>query len=439
MSRLSLRFGLRSLAVLALILLAACSGDDGPGSPAPTGNVEFAFCSGDRAPEWVAVQDGDAAWVRLLPAAGTFYQTRFTTGRGGLAYVDGDGHNLVVRFGTAAELATTCAQGTKHVTGTAANIGVNGLASLALGSVQSSHPGSNNGPFNLYNVPEGPQDLFAARFPSGSLEYPSDRIILRRAQDLPAEGELALLDFESAEAFVPVTARVTAVGLDGPLDAEITSWWLGRRGATTALVMWSGAITQGSATWHAVPEERLEANDLNALHVTTYDAGGRYRSVITYLRRVGDLAVQMGPPLERPEVIRVTQSPYLRPRVLLASQAEYQRSASARFYQVGLAVTVTMSSAYLGNTPATWTLELPDFSLVDDWNAAWGLDPAANLQWDIVAEGGPNPLLGDVPEAGQHSQYASFAAGDPLDITAVNDEAPPARRRWGFPRPAYYP
>ena len=132
---------------------------------------------------------------------------------------------------------------------------------------------------------------------------------------------------------------------------------------------------------------------------------------------------------------RVTESPYLRPRVQLASQVSYGRVASARFYQVGLAVTVTVSAGYLGATPATWDIELPDFSSVDGWSAAWGLDPGRNLQWDIVAEGGANPGLGDVVREGDRSMYASLAAGDPLSIRALKRDGPPEPHRWGFPRP----
>lgn len=431
--------GRRPCVVLALAFLAACGSSDGPSDPPSATDVELAFCTGVFAPHWVAAQDGDEAWRRLEPVAGSRYQAPFTTGRGGLAYVDGEGHNLVVNYGLAAELATACASGSKHVTGTTANVGENGLASLALGSVRAFDYGSDTSPFDLWSVPDGPQDLFAARFPRGSLRYPADRMIIRRAQDVPPEGELATLDFGAAEAFAPVTAGISATGLNGPLDAEVTSWWYGDRGRTIAMVMWSGAILQGATTWSAVPLEQLEADDLSFLEVTTYDASGRYRSVVTFLRTPGDRVVDMGPELNRPELTRVAESPYLRPRVLLASQASYGRVASARFYQVGLAVAVTVSAGYLGGTPATWDIELPDFSSVDGWSAAWGLDPGLNLRWDIIAEGGPNPGLGDLVRDGDKSLFASFAGGDPLSIRAVKRDGPPEPHRWGFPQPTARP
>src|SRR5438309_9191098 len=51
------------------------------------GSVSTTFCSA-YAPIWLAVQDGNGAWTRVLPNPGTTtYELSFSSGKGGLAFV----------------------------------------------------------------------------------------------------------------------------------------------------------------------------------------------------------------------------------------------------------------------------------------------------------------------------------------------------------------
>ena len=53
-----------SSALLCAALITGCSGDDGPPDE-PGTLVSLSFCAGE-APVWLATQDGDAAWTRVL-------------------------------------------------------------------------------------------------------------------------------------------------------------------------------------------------------------------------------------------------------------------------------------------------------------------------------------------------------------------------------------
>ena len=111
--------------LLALSLVIACSNDGmtsapAPGPPPSSGpphsptTVEVRFCNG-VAPDWVAFQDGDAAWARATPVvdgAITRFRYAFTSERGAVAAVrvfppGNRGTTLNIQYGRPNELITT--------------------------------------------------------------------------------------------------------------------------------------------------------------------------------------------------------------------------------------------------------------------------------------------------------------------------------------------
>jgi hypothetical protein len=61
---------------------------------------------------------------------------------------------------------------------------------------------------------------------------------------------------------------------------------------------------------------------------------------------------------------------------------EYDNVVRISYIQDHHFASVEVTSGYLGGTPATWELEMPDFSGVDGWDNSWGLDPAASPSMD---------------------------------------------------------
>ena len=135
----------------------------------------------------------------------------------------------------------------------------------------------------------------------------------------------------------------------------------------------------------------------------------------------------MGPVLNRPAVTFPNTSPYLRPLVQFASQVEYGEAAAVEFYQSSRGATVGVSAAYLGGTPATWQLELPDFSGVEGWDNAWGLDPTAPTQWLVRAQAGAVPYVRAQLHEGDRFLYAAQRSEE-ASIKAAIDNMRPRNR-----------
>jgi hypothetical protein len=203
-------------------------------------------------------------------------------------------------------------------------------------------------------------------------------------------GELASLDFEGPEAFEAASVQLTITGLSAPIYASAGSDFYDGDGWMNGVGVSSVSET-ASASYAAVPPDRLAADELSAVWVAADDELGA--RVIYSFSRTPVQAVEIGPVLTRPDITYPNVTPYLRPVARLRSQPEYERLALVDYSQGGRSASVEVTAAYLGGTPATWQLELPDFSGVDGWNNSWGLDPAAPPRWYVEAQGGVNPFV----------------------------------------------
>ena len=162
--------------------------------------------------------------------------------------------------------------------------------------------------------------------------------------------------------------------------------------------------TPGPLLYSAVPQDRLGPGEFSSLQAVTYDQLGG-RSAATYFRTPTDRVVTMGPMLDTPVITWAGSPPSVRPRAQLASQPPYARVATITYYQATGTVSVAVTSAYLGGTPATWDIQVPDLSSVDGWNDAWGLG-AGPVNWRVAAEGGSIRGLGDILHDGDSAMSA---------------------------------
>jgi hypothetical protein len=87
-------------------------------------------------------------------------------------------------------------------------------------------------------------------------------------------------------------------------------------------------------------------------------------------------------------------------RARVDAQAEYPSAARILFYQEPAAndtraTYVQVSSAYLGGTPTSWDIAIPDLSGLTGFNNAWMPVTASPTLWQLFAFGGRAELLSD--------------------------------------------
>jgi len=400
------------------------------------GSVSITFCSA-LAPIWLAVQDGDGAWTRVLPNSGTTtYELSVPSGKGGLAFVYS--HNILAATGTylyvtyadftpqgfsSADVGMVC--GSRTVNGSVANVGATEQATVTLGEIQAgASPGAGTFPlYQLSNVGSGPQDLFAGRGAFSGTTFAVNKVILRRALSPADNSTLALLDFD-ADGFVPASANVTVTGL-GADSAFVSSSFTARLGS--GLVEGGGVLNSfvyraasGAQPYAAIPLAQLTTNDIQYLiaGATGANAG---REAWLFFRNPLNQTLALGPDLNTPTVTKLVTAPNARPRVQLASQTEYNRLIVALFTQTALnrGVFVQATPGYYGGVPATWDVTMPDLSAAAGGNSAWGLRDGTPIEWSVLAQGGAL-LGGDLATDGSTSQDASRWSSTPLTAGALS-------------------
>lgn len=385
----------RTLVTAASLGIVACG--DTPTQPITPTEVTLKLCG--TAPAWVAFQDGDGAWTEVegVPT-GTSYTYTFTMTApiGGVAVVDTLTCSVVnwVVYGTAAELAQLysgeqCGSGRKTITGSLAG-GTTGQSSMVTLGGGWDHVYNESGSFRLEEVAPGPQDLIAARGSSGG----RDRVIVRRALDLPNGAVIPLLNFNTSEAIAldSATVSIDQFPSDGSgfMSSSIHTanggWTPGSFGSTKA------------TTWYrGLPASSTIAGDVHQISVST---GGRYLDA--FVGPIANLTVSLGPVAATPTVTTLSSATPVRMRMTTPVQAAYPKIATAGF-RVGTRpryiVNMTMTEGYRGSAQS-WILDVPDFGSTSGYNAAWGM-PAGTLEswstevydWDFLAKFVPTPGL----------------------------------------------
>ena len=378
---------------LVAALLTACSDASVTGTTAQSSVVRYAFCT-PVVPIWFAYQSESGAWTRVTAARDTFSFN--VVGRGAIAYVmqgaAGATYALNVFYGSAADLAadgsTACAttRGAKRVGGTVTGLAQGNAAFVSLGGDFEFLAGAP-ATFVADSLPDGPIDLVASRvgvdFAAGTFTLP-DRLILRHDVNYPTNTLVPTIDFNTAEAFAPATARLTINNVGA--DATGVSVALFKNLALYA--PFTVGFGSASVPYAGLPTDRLPAGELHAMSVTASPAGSENptRGVFTLFRGVADRAVTLGPPLAAPSVSSLGSTPYLRSRAQLQGQSSYGQFAQVAFTQVNRSATVLASAAYFGATPTTWDLAVPDLSAAG-FDPTWALRTSARTDWEVTAFG----------------------------------------------------
>lgn len=386
-----------------------------------SGNIAFSFASCDpsEVPTWFATQSGSGPWTRVT--AGPNNTFTFAAGAtNGLAFMvpDGPGFATEVIFASRAEITSlalgspcgglVASNGTKHVNGTVAGIGPSAFATIAIGGASTEfHPLA--GPtFSLDGVPAGRRDLIAANKTLNANGFTSMfRLLLRRNINPAANSTVPVVDFVSTEAFAPVQRTIVRNNL-GTDQSTVSASFVTTNGSTAEYYTSQGG--PNFAAYFAVPDTLLQPGDLHAVSVmATPASGSSFRTAELFRSVNGTDTVAFGPALTTPTVTSAGTSPYLRLRVQLASQAEYNAAAHAEFSQGANSFSVTTTSGYSGSTPANWLFEIPDLSPAG-FDPTWGFKSGSAVDWLVVGAGGSVlQLLGATPVDFSHALIAGIA------------------------------
>jgi hypothetical protein len=346
------------------------------------GNVllDWSAC---ETPAWIAVQDGNGPWQRVLPTAGA---VRFsvTTGRGGYAYLDG-ARTVNVRYQSQAELSAApiavCAPRVsgRRVTGTSLHTGPGEIWNYVFGGL----PGLTTSAlpdFSISDVPPGPHDLI------GWTQFGTTyRYLLRRGLN-PADGEsVGTMSLLGPDAFFSVQRNmsVTAVFASGESLSHSLDY------LTTAACTVNPLFTRGpigtTFTTFGIPEPYQLPTDFHQVTVRAAGSQG-IRSISTVMHALEGRNLPI-PPLVPTLDVRTLAGPYKRLQATIASLPGTYNGPLELRYQDGLQVmSVAASSAYAGTGGVVLTM--PDFSAVAGWLPAAAIRADAAVQWTMQLDGG---------------------------------------------------
>jgi hypothetical protein len=166
--------------------------------------------------------------------------------------------------------------------------------------------------YTLERVLNGRFDLVAVRgTPSspGSV-LTANKLIVRRALDLPSGSSVPLLDFNSPEAVEPVPGNLTIAGLGADLPALFVSFTIDT--STGVLLSRSFRIPGSIYRYQGVPSSVQPDGALHTVSVSadppTGSFGTNTRSLVARFRVAGDRMVTLGPPLATPTITPVSGS-----------------------------------------------------------------------------------------------------------------------------------
>lgn len=366
------------------------------------GNVSWTFCPAFDVPAWVAYRDGDGEWVRALAddTDPDSYLMQFDEDRGAVAYAtEDDGESVVsVFYGLRAELE---AQGGNLCEGTGETITVTGSvdgleatdqAYVTMGSATALLLPGVGTDFTLDEVETGPRDLVAARVAFDvSGDEPAltiEELIIRRGLQPADNDELPVLDFDSDEAFEPVSSNVTVANANGDPTFVISGYFT-ENGVLSGF--FTGLPSMGEAmTYAGIPADRQEAGDLHLLSVVAIDDAEdptSTRIVQEFFMEAGDRTATLGPELGAVTVTSINGADYPRLQAMYSPQDEYNQYYLVSFAQPDHQWLLAATQGFVGAGNDV-ELVVPDFGDTDGWDPdAWALEDGVQTDWFFSASG----------------------------------------------------
>lgn len=194
--------------------------------------------------------------------------------------------------------------------------------------------------------------------------YAPNRVIVRRGVNLTSGATIPALDFAANEALSPTASNASISGFSSNDNTTVS---VDFSTATTAFhpLYFRSGVTSSTQTIYGIPSTLTQTGDLHILTVRALSGtGNSYRVQEQYYRNPADKLVALGAALTAPAITTVSSTPYVRLGTSLPSQADYPSFANVTHAQQGRTISVTATAAYVGTTPTTWVLDIPELSTV---------------------------------------------------------------------------
>jgi hypothetical protein len=356
----------------------------------PLTPISLDFCASDPA-LWFAYRNEDGPWTRVVPDANgtvTFdaservsiaytRQKKSANGFLGLNYITSVQHVTAQQLQPLSGVTCVSEFGSKTINGDVTGLSAGETAVVSLHVVQSSVISASAPSYRVQRKPDnGALDLVGVRRSSTGLPV---NVIIRRGLILENEAVVPTLDFAGAEAIAMEYPAYSVTGLRGSSDMLFVDFWTGsgpgQMPTYQRTVLRSGSAVGALGTYPAVPASLLAPGDRHELTLRSgppQDAVGAAEIFAAGSPR----SLAIGPSLATPSLTQSASAGGPLFTAEVASQPEYGGMARFIVNRFGNGLTnvfiVDATSEYLGGTPPTWTLVMPDFSAVEGWNTAWG-------------------------------------------------------------------
>jgi hypothetical protein len=359
------------------------------------GNVTAQFCPDVGVPLWVAFQDGPTgSWVTSTPVNGV-YTGSVNSGRGAIAYVTGsasEGYTTSVNYGTLTELQGFSAFLCEGATGTGKTVNVNvvgagatDFVTMALGSSVSIAVLGPPQPFE--GVPDGTLDLLGARAGIAGQSVVLNKLFAQRGIN-PAAGSTVTVDFNGPNAVDPVTATLTIGNLGA--DQAVVSALYRSANRTTLVYGFELPGTSATRTFGGFPAAAGSFHMALVNAAPNFETSDRYRAAGVVFASVAAKTITLGADMGAVNVTAAATTPTFRPQAVIPAAAPYNQSwiftASQASGAQFRSAEVQMTSGYVGGTPASVTVVVPDLSGATGYLASWGLSSGTTVEWNVAGQ-----------------------------------------------------
>lgn len=210
-------------------------------------------------------------------------------------------------------------------------------------------------------APAGPVDLLARMFDSTSAPR-AERVILRRDVDLPSGATIPTFDFASAESRPLDSASLVVTNFAGPAPAFFSRFFQTGFRTRSPGGMLRTTVDTALPFLHAVPESLLRPDDYHELLVS--DCLPTCRRLSYYYRSARPTSLAFGPMAAGVTPSILSTESCVRVRIEMPAQPDYSSFAHVELFwgsrgNVG-ALTLGVTKGYLGATPSTWTVDVPE-------------------------------------------------------------------------------